>query len=361
MQETKKFRVNLGTFDLIKGTAMIFVVIAHVIYYFDVSKMSIIAPLFMLLTFLGNGVMPLFFMITGYGFKKKSVGVMLKDTAKDLVKPYILVMVFVTILFPIAHYLTFRWWPGAVQETVRYLLAFLIGVAKPGKNLFGYSLYDCAVVWFLLAMFVALNILNLILKIRREYIQAALVAVCIFAGWGLFSLDFTYYCIPQGLLAVGFCYVGYLFKKDRILERARSTKTLYGIYLALFLITIWQNQYGRFGLAYGYFENFGLDYLCAACSGILFLFWGAYGGQVKWNGLNWIRNVGLYTYWIMCIHSVEEISIPWYKWSDTMADHQLLGFVIEMGIKAIIYTSVCLILKKITKYLYIKRRGNNGK
>lgn len=361
MQETKKFRVNLGTFDLVKGIAMIFVVIGHVTYYFDVSKMSIIAPIFMLLTFVSNGLIPLFFIISGYGFKKKSVGAMLKDTARDMIKPYIVVMVLVTLFFPIAHYLTFRWWPGAMQETIRYLLAFLTGVARPGKIMFGYSLYDCAVVWFFLAMFVAMNILNLILKIQREYVQAALVAVCILTGWGLFSIGFTYYCIPQGFVAVGFCYIGYLFKQYRVLERAKSTKVLYGIYLVLFLITLWQSQNCRFGLAYGYFENFGRDYFCAACTGILFLLLGAYCGQAEWDGLNWIRKVGLFTYWIMCIHSVEEICIPWYKWSETMANHQLLGFTIEMGIKTIIYTVVCLILKKITKYLYIKRRGNNGK
>lgn len=357
MLETKKFKVNLGTFDLVKGIAMMLVVIGHVRYYFDTSKMTIAAPLFFLVNFVVSGLMPMFFMISGYSFKKKTVGVMVKETARDLLKPYALVAVSVMIFFPIIHYLAFRWWPGAIQETVRYFLAFLLGVAKPGKIVLGYALYDCAVVWFLLALFVGENLLNLILKIQHEYLQVVLVTVCVFAGWVLYTIDFTYFCLPQGLSAVGFCYIGCLIKKYKLLERLKSTKALYGIYLVLFLITFWHSRNSVLGLAYGVYNYFGLDYFCAACAGLLFLLWGAYGGQVEWNGLNLIRKVGLYTYWIMCAHSVEEICIPWYKWSEIMANHQLLGFVIELGIKAVIYTGVCLVLKKISRYRYLKKRA----
>lgn len=361
MQETKKFRVNLGTFDLVKGFAMMFVVIGHMMNYYDVSKMPVLTPVLMLLAFAASGLMPLFFVISGFGFKEKPVGVMLKKTANELLKPYLLVMFFVALLFPVIHFLTYRWWPGAVNEAIRYVLAYLVGVAGPGKVLFGYSLYECTVVWFLLAMFVAMNILNLILKIQNECAQAILVAVSIFAGWGLYSLDFTYYCIPQGLVAVGFCYIGYLLKKNRILERAKSTKALYGIYLILFFITLWRSMSDRFNMAYGQFDHFWLEYLCAACSGILFLFWGAYVGQTEWRGLDWIRKIGMYTYWIMCVHSVEQTCIPWYKWSNMMADHPLLGCIMELSIKAAIYTVVCLILKRITRYQYLRRRGSHGK
>lgn len=44
-----------------------------------------------------------------------------------------------------------------------------------------------------------------------------------------------------------------------------------------------------------------------------------------------------------------------------MAEHQVLGFLIEISIKAVIYTAVCLILKRITRYQYLRKRGSHGK
>lgn len=360
MQETKKFKASLGTFDLVKGFAMLSVVIGHVISYYNISEVPVLYSILIVRAFIASGLMPLFFMISGFGFKEKPVSVMLKKTANELLKPYAFVMLFVALLFPVIHFLTYRWWPGAVNEAVRYVLAFLFGIPKPGKVLFGYSLYECTVVWFFLAMFLAMNILNLILKIHRKYVRPIPVVICVFAAWGLYILDFTYYCIPQGLMAVGFCYIGYLFKEYRILERAKNTKTIYLVYVMLILITLWQSMHNRFNMVYGQFEHFGMDYLCSMCGGILFLFWGAYGGQAEWKGLDWIRKVGMYTYWIMCIHSVEQTCIPWYQWSSTMADHQFLGFIIEISLKITIGIVACMILKKIERYRYLRRKAHNG-
>lgn len=361
MQETKRFKVNLGTFDLVKGLAMMFVVIGHMTSYYNLAKMPALIPAFRLIILTASGLMPLFFMISGYGFKEKPAGVMLKKTSRELLKPYLLVMLFIALLFPAIHFLSYRWWPGALGETVRYILAYLFGIAKPGKVLFGYSLYECTVVWFLLAMFWAMNILNLILRIKNTYIQAVLVAVCILAGRGLFIRDFTYYCLPQGLLAIGFCYVGYLFRKHKILERAKSTKALYGICLILFLITILQKRRDFFNLAYGQFEHFGIEYLGAVCSGILFLFLGAYSGSIEWRGLDWIKRIGIYTYWIMCIHSVEETCIPWYKWSNMMPDHQQIAFLMEICMKILVFSITCLVLKKISRNQYYGSKKKHGK
>lgn len=360
MKDTGKFRINLGTFDLVKGIAVIFMVMGHVISYYDVAQMKVLAPVFLGMLFAANGLMPLFFLISGFGFQAKPASTMLKKTAGDLLKPYVWVMAFVAVLFPIIHYLNYGWWPGALTETVRYLIAFLLGIAKSGKVLLGYSLYECTVVWFFLAMFIALNILNLIAHIQREKMQIALTVVSVFAGWALYKADFVYFCLPQGLTAAGFCYLGFFLKKHKIFERLQTRKTRYGVYLVLVLITLWQVQH-RYNMAYGIFELFGREYVCAACSGVLFLLWGAYGGQAEWKGWDWIRGIGNHSLWLMCIHAVEQTCIPWYRLSEIMAEHQLLGFLIEISIKATIYYTVCRILKKMARRKYLKRRACIGK
>ena len=361
MAETKRFKINLGTFDLLKGTAMICVIAGHALNYYPMEKMHLLMPILAVMRFLGNGLMPMFFIVTGFGFKVKPASVMLKKTAAELIKPYLIVMCSITVLFPCVHYLTYRWWPGAFQETIRYTLGFLIGSAKPGKLLFGYSLYECTVVWFLLSLFTTLNLLNLILQLKKQPVQILLVALCALAGYFLYKIEFTYYCIPQGLVATSFCYTGFLAKKYKVLEKASDISRYWFLYLVLVAVTVLQMLFGRFDLAYGEFKFFFLDLIAADCSGILFLLLGVYASRFNSKGLSTIKKIGIYSYWLMCIHNIEQTCIPWYKWSEIMAHAPYLGFLIEVSVKTLIYVTVCSVLKKIMQRKYLRERAQHAK
>lgn len=354
--EKRTFRATLGTFNLAKGFAMICVVVGHSLQHYSIGKWSIITPFLLPLVF-GNALMPMFFLISGFGFRPKSAKAVLQRTTDELIKPYVVVMCAIALLFPVVHYLTFRWWPGAFQEATRYLLSFLFGVPSSGKVLFGYSLYECAVVWFLLAMFTAMNLLNVIINVKRRAVQILLVVLCILASQGLYALDFNYYCLPQGLAATGFCYIGYIIREYKLLDRLYASKRRFVIYLLLLLITIRHIVvYGRFDLTCETYDDYLIEYFGALCSGVLLLCLLVRATQLDWNQLDGIKTIGTHSYWILCLHSVEHSCIPWYYWSEIMSNHQILGFLGELMVKTLIFTVGCWILKRRAQYKYLKRK-----
>lgn len=193
----KKLKISLGSFSLVKGIAMILIVVGHMIGYYNLAEMKVLFPFLAIGEVLSAALLPMFFIVSGFAFRPKPARVMLKKSAGELLVPYLAVTAFVTLLFPVVHYLCFRWWPGAVQEGIRYTLAYLLGIAESGKVIGGISLYECAFVWFFLAMFWAFQILDFVLKVKNELAQASLMALIFIAGYILFRLDFTWFCIPR--------------------------------------------------------------------------------------------------------------------------------------------------------------------
>lgn len=353
MLETKNLRINLTTFDLVKGSAMLFIILGHKLSYYNLNKVELLGPILPIVFFLQYGINPMFFMIAGLGFKRQPTGKFLKKTFSDLMKPYFYVMIAYAVCFPIIHHALYGWWPGAITETIRFLLAFVLGLPKPGKIFLGYELYECTIVWFFLSLFIAQNILNQISRIKKEITQTLIVFVCFLTGYLLSRMEFNYYCIPQGLLGVGYCYAGYLIKKHTLYK----SKRLPWICVGLALISAWESAFGDFSMGYGVFKYGFVECIMAGCSGMLALLLGIVINQFEWKCLAPLRSVGTYTYWIMCIHAVEMCCIPWYRWSAAMAEHPFLGYWMEVLFSALIITVGCLVLKKIAKYKYNTRRA----
>lgn len=357
MTTPKRTRIHLGTFDLVKGLAILLLIYGHTQNHYQVQSNSILMPLFLLLRPLRAGLNPLFFLISGFAFKEKPVKKVLKKTFSELIKPYLWVTGIVAVLFPTVHYLSFHWLPGALEEGVRVVLPFLFGIPKGGKLLFGYTVYECSVVWFLLAMFWGLNLTNLLTKLKSLWAQIGCAAAAIAAGFVLLHFDFDYFCLPQGLLATGYCYTGYLIKKHDLLSRE---KIMPWLYVALGLVSIVQALFGEINLPYGIFKLGILDYLASLCAGVLFLLLGILASRIQWRGLDWLRKIGIYTYWIMCIHSVELACIPWYLLGSALPQNQGLAMVIELAGKAVIATCGCILLQKIYKNRYRRKLSRDG-
>ena len=350
---TKKKKINLSSFDLVKGLGIIAVVLMHMLPQYDLQRVAPLGWLYKGLNMLSAGVMPMFYIASGYSFKEKPAGKMAKKAFSELIKPYLCVMVAVGIFFPLCHYLTFRWLPGALHESTRFVLAFALGVATSGKEFLGYTLYECSVVWFLLSMFVAFNLLNQILRVKNVRLQLLLIALCTALGFILHHFGFIYYCIPQGLMATGYCYLGYLVKKHKVLTENTLPKWAWAV---LAIAAIIQAFYGEVNIAHGTYKLGLFDYLAAGGAGLLYLALGVKCGDLEWKLLEPIKAIGVYTYWIICIHSAEQTCIPWYRWSALWTDHQLRGFAGEVVIKAAIYITVCFFLKKLTQLKYKKAK-----
>lgn len=353
---TRKIKIGLGAFDLVKGFAIAFMVIGHMASHYAIDTLSPALYVFFLpLTLLGVCTIPMFFTASGFGFKEKSPGKMLKMTFSDLLKPYLFITLAVALVYPISYGIQKGEFSGAIPATARWVLALLFGLHDPyadQKILFGIEVRACWVAWFLLAMFVAFNVLNLILKAKKSWAQFALVIFSVVSGYVLSRLKFTYFCIPQGLIAVGYCYIGFMFKKHKFFEREAFPVRLC---IVLIPITLIECVWGDYDMAYNIYKYGLLDIVAASCAGIFLFVLGAYAGRCEWKWLNPIKQIGVYTYWIMCIHSVELICFPWDRIVKSMPEYPFVAFLIELGSKLVLISVCCIVLKKITQYRYRRK------
>lgn len=351
--KNKTNKVSLGSFDFIKGFAICVVILGHIALEFDVRRLTWFYPLLALMEFLKTAFMPLFFIISGYVFVPTSR----RRTFQKMVRVFLLPYMFVTWAFSLIQTASMYIQTRNIEQTLdRYVsvtLAFLLGIPIPGKVLFGYKLYHCAIVWFLLALFWAYNILNLILRTKRIRTQIALVLGCAALGYSLFLLDFTYFCIPHGLIATGYFYTGYLLKKSNLLEKGLPAKWMYFVWI---LIAVLYANWGAFDLCYGKFRFFPVDYVGVIFLAMLLLVIGIRIGSYEWKILDTVNSVGIYSYWVLCIHSIEQKCIPWKSFVSALANWPNQGFILTLILKAIIIAFGCNLLKKLSKLSYRKQK-----
>lgn len=283
---------------------------------------------------------------------------MLNKSFSELIIPYLW-----AILVCLGMRLIMAWPVGGSMELrladigTRFR-GFLLGLPAE-KELFGHHIWATGALWFILALFIAENILNLILKIKNRWLQYLSVAMCIMAGFLLYRVDFNYYCIPQGLHAVAYCYLGYLLKKHKLVERGLYSKWVY-IILGTFVAAQvgWTAYSGQwFGMSGGDYNI--IIYLAAGISGVFMLFAGVYCDRFEWKWLELFRKIGTYSYWVIIIHSIETLSFPWYE-IEKENPSSLLAFAIEVAMKIIIIMTGCMICKKLSQSKYKRKVVKHG-
>ena len=353
--EKERVRISLASFDLIKGLAMICVVIGHATFHYNMENVYFFRTLVSKPPEVGF-LMPMFFIISGYTFKEKSPGKILKTTFKQLIVPYVIVMVIYVLLYPLTFYLAYHGWSYGLYEDALYLIAFLLGIPTPGKILFGHTMYHCSAVWFFLALFIATNVLNLILKTKlkskrgTDIFQFILVLLFTFAGYIIVLYDFNFYCLPQGLMAISPMYLGYMLKKHKLMDKAMYSVWTYVVLVPVMAIHF---TWGYMDLARGIFSHGIATYFLGCGSGLLLIILSLHLNRYEWKILNLIRIIGTYTYWIICIHVIENGCMHWWAFADAIGNDN--AYFLEILIKAVIITFFCIVLKKATKYRYKRK------
>lgn len=354
--ESKKIKINLASFDLAKGIAILLVILSHTYGHYDLTRSKVLGAMPVFLGVMGTSILTAFFIISGFGVKENNPKKVLKTSFSNLIVPYLWITAAYAVILPLVRYPFFGSWSIVLDQAARYVAAFLLGYAQYGKVIGGYQIFWCTAAWFLLATFIALNVLNLILKIKNKAVQFACVVLCAIVGNLLFSLEVFYFCIPQGLRAVGYLYVGYTIKEYGIFRRMQANVWTYLCVIPVYLLEIkWIT------LDNTVFSNVTLEYIGSACSAMLFILLSVYLGEFEWKCLDGLKQIGIYSYWIICIHSFEMDAIPWYLLSQAMPEHQLCAFMIEILLKALIITAMCFLLKKASMYSYRRKVKKYGK
>ena len=308
--------------------------------------------------FFASGALPAFYMIAGMQFKEKPSAQFLKKTASDFMKPYAFTGLALAIFFPIVYYIRTRWMPAVIRETPHWILSYVLGISTAQTYVFGYQVYECYVVWFLPTMFIGLNLLNLILKIERKPVRHCLVAASVLIGFVLAKADLVYFFIAQGMVVLGFCYMGYLGKQSGFFRRH---KLPVWVWLGLIIGFVLQSGRNHFSIAYINSTGNFYDYFIASASAVLILLLAIRVANTKWDPPEWLVKIGVHSPWIICIHAVELLVFPWYRLPELLPYSNDVVFAIEMLLKVMIILPCCMIIKKIAKYRLKKKLERNSR
>ena len=346
-QKSGSLKTYVGMFDLAKGIGMIMVVLAHTISQYNINTL----PSFPLAVFgiVGTGLLPMFFIVSGYGFRKQKIVFCIKQQIRYILLPYLYVTLGMAIIFPCIHIAFFKWPRGAFNEMVRVVLAFILGVCEnSGIRIGPYELYDCGTVWFLLALMNGWIILNFIFVFKNIYIRNLFVFLSVIVGMFLCQFGVWFFCFQASLISVGYLYIGYLLKKYRILHR----KLPFWVYCLLVIGVSIQFGFGKIVMSTNYWRLGVFDMILSFCNGFILIKLSLLGNVLTGTISQGIRTIGRYSLWIMCVHTLESICIPWYLFSAKFVTNPVIGILLQLILHCITIFGGCFLIKI---YILVKK------
>ncbi len=363
---------TLGMFDLLKGVAMLLIVIAHNSSLFPELELGripsisnngalsffsfgyLISLLIKLILAFGLSIVltmvPALLIIAGYGFRKKSIDKAWRHYAKELLRPYFITVIVVIIFEFCIHYAFFRWIPGALEETAKVLGGMVYGVTQTRE--FGQiTLFANGAVWFLLAMFWALVLYNIVVNcIDDKYVIFVSIGISII-GWILSFWKYTPFGLSQGLVAVLYIHIGYRLKKSKALISKHSLKEIVLYFLVCVVPNILLLCFGMItNMADNVYSLGPISYIASGLWGVgilsLFLKLNKFTGVL----VGGIRIIGRYSLYVMCVHSVEMITVPWYILTGRF-ENGIIGFFVILFARLLFITVGCMLIVFIKKRL----------
>ena len=303
---------SLGIFQSTKGILILLVIVWHTDNLFEVvSGLSFqMNPLIGLLVLLRNfGIyagMPAFFMISGYGFRKRPLRIWARFNLIPMIKGYLIAAAIVIGFTALKGILLGR-------DVSKAMISQCIGYAlmnHPKAEFFGQEVKGINVMWFVCTLAIASVMLNQILTVKNRRIQ---IAICIvLACTGVLLRDIRLpFCIHQSFICCSFMYIGYYMRQEKLL-----TKKLPWYFAALpVLLCLFASLTNDLVLkiARNVYPNGLLDLMISWIAGIVAMFFFARLDQFNGKIMDAFRWVGQYSFIIYCTHHVERQIVPWVR------------------------------------------------
>lgn len=304
---------SLGMFDLLKGVGMLLIIFAHTSELYPVGDVSAITPVTFFLFAYRESLMAAFYIASGYGFRKRSIGKCISQQFKTLFKPYAYTGLATTIAHFVIHYQTFGNWNNAVYETYKVLGGFVLGLPHTATY-FGQEFFSCGPMWYLLALMIGWILLDIILNIFPEsYIKWAVLGTMLL-GWGISLVWEAPFCIAQGMVTVPYLYIGFLAKKKRLFEKKFRPLAILGLLAAALGVALGVLLTGKTDcVSLGEWTMGPVSILLDGIVGLGFIVLFMKVQRLLDNPVtHLIEAVGRRSLYIFCIHTVELTAVPWY-------------------------------------------------
>lgn len=325
-QKRQSAATGLGYFNLARGLGMILVVLGHTMNLYLSPSYNPSTGFFAGLgSVMGGGLMAAFFMISGFGFYKRSPGKCFTIQRKLLLFPYAVVAAAVIaskILLAVIRRRSF------MENGGELILTYLLGLnAEGGRKLWGIPVDSVGIFWFVLALFGGWIIYNSIKQLSSERMQLILTAGCVILGYVLTLISRVWpYCLPMVFLAVGYLRAGEEIKKRNLLERKLSRKW-YACILVCILIS---GSFGQVNIVACIWRLGLVDVFSTFAAGFLLLRLYALFMKREHSGklVGMLEEIGFHSIWIVCLHAYEKVIFPWYRLTGALSSHPVLGVII---------------------------------
>lgn len=324
---------SLGMFDLLKGVGMLLIVFAHTSELYPVGDISTITPVTFFLFAYRESLMAAFYIASGYGFRKRSIGKCINQQFKTLFKPYAYTGLATTIAHFVIHYKTFGNWNNAVYETYKVLGGFVLGLPHT-VTYFGQEFFSCGPMWYLLALMIGWILLDIILNIFPEsYIKWAVLGTMLL-GWGISLVWEAPFCIAQGMVTVPYLYIGFLAKKKRLFEKKFRPLAILGLLAAALGVALGVLLTGKTDcVSLGEWTMGPVSILLDGIVGLGFIVLFMKVQRLLDNPVtHLIEAVGRRSLYIFCIHTVELTAVPWYLMVQKYAAAPIKGLWLQYAV-----------------------------
>ena len=333
----------VGMFDLPKGLLMLTIIAFHSVNdysWFTLWALSRPLPLRLLLsplTLVHYGLIPALFMICGFGERKERLTHGLWRHISPLIKPYICVMIVVMICVPLRQMVIGE----SVSEGLREQgLAFLLGL-----HLWIDGTGNIGPLWFAMTYVTASLLLNLLLRVRQEWLRWLLIIAGSAMGI-IFNRMLIPFCVQQGLICAGIMYAGMRLRLRKALTRRPRIWLCLLVWL-MCIVAMAFNGYAEFSLALFRLGLFDLAMSYAAGYALLRLLLqlNVLQGRLP-DALRW---VGRHMFWVCCVHTAVCLAVPWEHFVALFEHNRIPGFMIEFLIQLIVALAGCWLIDRFAR------------
>lgn len=310
---------------------MLVIVFAHTTELYSLGSGTLSLTGFWLFIY-REALMAAFYIASGYGFRKRSIGKCVRQQLTGLLKPYAFTALATTALHFVIHYYSFGYLPGTLGESIKVLGGFALGLPHTATY-FGQEFFSCGPMWYLLALAVGWVLLDIIMNAFPERYTGWAVAACAILGWATALAWELPFCISQGMAIVPYIYMGHMMKKRRAFEHSLTRRS--SIVLAASAVIV----------AAGAFISGSTDCISMGTwtigplsifldgivgCGILRLFVRLSTGQSL--AARAVSTIGRRSLHIFCVHTVELTAIPWYLFAQKYSASPILGIILQYAL-----------------------------
>lgn len=332
VQQSRIVGNSIGMFDYAKGVMMLVIIIGHsVTDQFDIWNREAYGIthylMFGLASLLYYGLIPAFYMICGYGIRKRTMRSATKGQLRYFWKPYLSVTLSVLVLVIAKKLITGNSIAIALQHQV---LPFLFAYSDGNQRLLGLQMNSIGPLWFFWVYAIAGILVNWYLQQEETVLQVMLVTLS--TSLGIILTRFVLpWCIQQILICSGFMYVGWRLKKNKILDH-RLPISMIVITHAICMLSICTGGYMSIS-ANGYGST--ADLLIGYMAGIVLFYAAAAPRHLDGRVSARICWIGRHAIYICCIHTVVFIIGPWVRIAEYTISYPWVGFIVEVTIQLV--------------------------